>query len=120
MDDRGRETNERQALRGGATEVALEGTLIDDDFVPFGVCNGHGREGTVQAMTHFVMWRGLDGWRAEVASVELCADGLTAIGTQLGSDPLPYRLDYRLDASARHVTRSIEIVAVGQGWRREL
>src|SRR4051794_27870656 len=91
-----------------------------DDFVPFAVCNGHGREGTVQAMTHFVMWRGLDGWRAEVASVELCADGLTAIGAQLGSDPLPYRLDYRLDASARHVTRSIEIVAVGQGWRREL
>src|SRR4051812_39287378 len=67
-------------------------------------------------MTQFVIWHGLDSWR----SVELCADGFTATGTQLGSEPLPYRLDYRLDASGGHVTRSIEIVAVGQGWRREL
>jgi hypothetical protein len=71
-------------------------------------------------MTHFVIWRGLRCWRAESAAIELCADGLTATGTQLGSDPVPYRLDYRLDASVGHVTRSIEIVAVGQGWRREL
>src|SRR4051812_16554170 len=71
-------------------------------------------------MTHFVTWRGLDDWRAESALIELSADGLTATGTQLGSDPEPYRLDYRLDASDGHITRSIELVAVGQGWRREL
>ena len=68
-------------------------------------------------MTHFVTWRGLDEWRAESATVELADDGLKATGTQLGAD---YRLDYRLDASANFVTRSIEIVAVGQGWERTL
>src|SRR4051794_35381706 len=71
-------------------------------------------------MTRFVIWRGLDSWRVEAASVELCGHGLTATGTQLGLKPLPYRLDYRLDAAAGHITRAIEIVAGGEGWRREL
>jgi hypothetical protein len=63
-------------------------------------------------MTHFVIWRGLDGWRAETATIELHDDGLTATGTQIGAG---YRLDYKLDD-----TRSIEIVATGDGWTNEL
>jgi hypothetical protein len=38
-----------------------------------------------------VIWRGLDAWRAEAATVELAADGLVATGTQVGSDPVPHR-----------------------------
>ena len=64
-------------------------------------------------------WAG--GWRAEVAEVEFGDGALRASGTQLATDPLPYRLDYRLDASAEGcVTRSLHIAAVGEGWERRL
>jgi uncharacterized protein len=64
-------------------------------------------------------WAG--GWRAEVAEVEFGAGALCASGTQLATDPVPYRLDYRLDASADGcVTRSLHIAAVGEGWERRL
>jgi hypothetical protein len=64
-------------------------------------------------------WAG--GWRAETARVELNGDGLRATGTQLAIDPLPYRLDYRLDASCEgFVTRSLQVEAAGQGWERRL
>ena len=62
-----------------------------------------------------------DAWRAEVARVELGESGLRATGTQLGVDPVPYRLDYRLDAWGEgFVTRSLRVEAVGEGWERRL
>ena len=67
-----------------------------------------------------VIWAGVDAWRSEVAAVELTAEGVTATGTQVGADPLPYRADYRLDASNGFVTVRLEVVAEGTGWRREL
>jgi hypothetical protein len=61
------------------------------------------------------------GWRAEMASVELSADGLRARGSQLGRDPVPYRLDYELDATGTgFVTRSLSIDASGADWSRSL
>jgi hypothetical protein len=64
-------------------------------------------------------WAG--GWRTEAARVELDDGGLRASGTQLAADPLPYRLDYRLDASGEgYVTRSIRIEVLGDGWKRRL
>jgi uncharacterized protein len=64
-------------------------------------------------------WAG--GWRAETAQAELDERALRASGTQLGTDPLPYRLDYRLDASGEgYVTRSVRIAASGEGWARRL
>jgi uncharacterized protein len=64
-------------------------------------------------------WAG--GWRAETAQAELDDRALRASGTQLGTDPLPYRLDYRLDASGEgYVTRSVRIAASGEGWARRL
>jgi uncharacterized protein len=68
----------------------------------------------------FVIWRGLDDWRVEVASLELGADRLVASGTQIGSDPVAYRLDYRLDTRADFITSFLEITASGSGWRRQL
>jgi hypothetical protein len=67
-----------------------------------------------------LIWSGLDAWRVEVASVDLSADGLRASGTQIGVDPLPYRLDYRLAAPERFVTRRLDLEAVGAGWTRRL
>jgi hypothetical protein len=64
-------------------------------------------------------WAG--GWRAEAAVVELEDGALRAVGTQLAIDPLPYRLEYRLDASGEgYVTRSLQIAAAGERWERRL
>ncbi|HMJ04420.1 MAG TPA: putative glycolipid-binding domain-containing protein [Conexibacter sp.] len=67
-----------------------------------------------------MIWRGLDEWQVEAAAVELAADGLVATGTQIGSDPVAYRLDYRLDARGDFITRALEITVTGQGWSRRL
>lgn len=68
-----------------------------------------------------VLWSGLDGWTAEAARIEISADRVRATGSQLGADPLPYRLDYALDATGPgFVTRHLRLAAAGEGWRRSL
>lgn len=61
--------------------------------------------------TRIVNWKGLEGWRdwatgwhTEGAEVELGDDRLVAQGTQLGVDPVPYRLDYRLETGPQWIT----------------
>jgi hypothetical protein len=76
-------------------------------------------------MERLLIWAGEEGWaggwRAETARVELGDGVLRATGTQLATEPLSYRLDYRLDASGEgHVTRSLCVEAVGEGWQRRL
>jgi uncharacterized protein len=66
-----------------------------------------------------ILWEGIDEWRAEAVTMELGAEGIHARGTQLGADPLPYRLDYRLAAPA-FVTESLEVDVTGDGWERSL
>ena len=67
-----------------------------------------------------LMWAGTDEWRAETASVALHEDRFTATGVQLGLTPEPYRLDYVLETTAAWVTRSLDVTATGNGWRRSL
>lgn len=67
-----------------------------------------------------VVWRGLDGFRAEAADVRLLADRLSAQGTQIGAEPLPYRLDYRLETGGDFVTERLFVEARGEGWMRSL
>lgn len=67
-----------------------------------------------------VLWKGTDEWRAEVAQLELGDDRLTATGTQLGIDPLPYRVDYELETGAQWLTRRLQVTATGDGWVRRL
>lgn len=74
----------------------------------------------MSAVRRLLLWSGLDSWRAEVAHVDLASDGVTARGTQLGVDPVPYRLDYRLEAGDRFVTRRLEVEVTGAGWARRL
>jgi hypothetical protein len=66
------------------------------------------------------MWNGVDAWRAEAADVELTGDGVRATGTQLGIEPVPYRVEYRLDATEAFVTRTLEVEATGEGWARRI
>jgi uncharacterized protein len=66
-----------------------------------------------------VIWEGVDAWRVELAHVDLWESGLRATGTQLGIDPEPYRLDYRLDAGDGFVTGRLEVeVKLAQEERR--
>ncbi len=67
-----------------------------------------------------VLWSGLDQWRAEVASLELGPDAMVATGTQIGVDPLAYRLDYELETGPAFVTRSLTVAVLGESWRRQL
>lgn len=65
-------------------------------------------------------WAGVQEWRAESALVVREKDRFTATGVQLGVDPVPYRLDYRLETVAAWETGILELTAVGSGWRRSL
>jgi hypothetical protein len=71
-------------------------------------------------MQRFLLWSGIDAWRAEAALVELTGDGIRAGGTQLGVDPVPYRLDYELEAHEQFVTRALRVSAQGKGWARRI
>lgn len=77
-------------------------------------------------MERVLIWTGEgedqdDDWHVEFVQVELDERGLSARGTQLGDVPIPYHLEYRLDATGDgFVTRSLEVEAVGEGWKRRL
>jgi uncharacterized protein len=60
-----------------------------------------------------LLWRGLGdgGWRAHAARVGVEGGRLLARGTQLGSEPDPYRLDYTLDTVDRFLTERLAVTA---------
>jgi uncharacterized protein len=68
----------------------------------------------------FLVWSGVEEWLTETAEVELGDDGLRTIGFQLGAEPDPFRVDYRLEAPDRYVTKELELTATAQGWRRHV
>src|SRR5436190_5109033 len=67
----------------------------------------------------FLVWTGVEEWLTESAAVDLRKDGLSASGIQLGAEPAPFRVDYRLEAPD-FVTRELEVTGTGQGWHRHL
>src|SRR3954452_2447658 len=68
----------------------------------------------------FLVWSGVEEWLTEAAQVELSDGGLRATGIQLGADPVPFRVDYRLEAPDRYVTSELELMAMADGWSRHL
>ena len=68
----------------------------------------------------FIVWSGVEEWLTEAAQVELGDDGLRATGVQLGAEPVPFRVDYRLEAPENYVTSELELTATAEGWRRHL
>jgi hypothetical protein len=68
----------------------------------------------------FLIWSGVEEWLTEAAQVELGEDGLRATGIQLGVEPAPFRVDYRLEAPRRYVTSELELSAIAEGWSRHL
>lgn len=71
-------------------------------------------------MQTLLTWEGDGAWQAESALVELSGDRLTAHGTQLAVDPLPYRLDYTVTTGADLVTERLLVTVRGAGWDRRL
>ena len=67
----------------------------------------------------FLVWTGVEEWLTESAAVDLDDHGFTATGTQLGAEPVPFRVDYRLSAP-EFVTRELELRAMAEGWRRSV
>jgi hypothetical protein len=48
------------------------------------------------------------------------ANRLTASGMAIGSKPMGYRLDYKLETKSEFITSGLLVVARGEGWRRRL
>jgi len=66
------------------------------------------------------VWRGLDAWRAEAASVAPLGTRLFANGNQLGVEPRPYRLVYDLRTGEDYVAEELRVKAWSEGWDREI
>ncbi len=66
------------------------------------------------------VWRGLDAWRAEAASVAPLGTRLFANGNQLGVEPRPYRLVYDLRTGEDYVAEELRVKAWSDGWDREI
>jgi uncharacterized protein len=66
------------------------------------------------------VWRGLDSWRAEYADIWLHADRLLARGTQLGIEPVSYRMQYALDTAPGFTTARLTADTAGAGWSRRV
>jgi hypothetical protein len=79
-----------------------------------------GRHGAAGVNELLPVWRGLDAWRAEAASVAPIGTRLLANGNQLGVEPMPYRLVYDLRTGEDWVTEELRVKAWGAGWDREI
>src|SRR6185503_2533500 len=75
---------------------------------------------TASPVRRLVAWTKSDPVGAEVAVVTLEPDQLSAVGTAIGSDPEPYRLDYVLSTGSGYITRLVRVNAAGEGWSRSL
>jgi hypothetical protein len=67
-----------------------------------------------------VAWAKEAPFGAEYADVVLSLGRIGATGVAIGSEPVPYRLDYTLETRRGFVTARLRITARGEGWRRKL
>jgi uncharacterized protein len=74
----------------------------------------------VEHGTVAVAWSKRAPFGAEYAEVSLGTDALSATGIAIGSEPLPYRLDYMLRTGSGFVTAELEVFSRGDGWQRRL
>src|SRR4051812_49855239 len=67
-----------------------------------------------------VVWAKEEPFGVEDAEVRLSGSGMRARGVAIGTDRIPYRLDYRLTAARSFVTARMLVEAHGEGWARRL
>ena len=66
------------------------------------------------------VWAKEQPFGAELAHVTVSDTLLSAVGVAIGTEPVPYRLDYQLATADRYATARLVVRARGQGWRRAL
>jgi hypothetical protein len=66
------------------------------------------------------VWAKDQPFGAELAHITVNDTLLSAVGVAIGTDPVPYRLDYQLATADRYATARLVVRAHGQGWRRAL
>jgi len=71
-------------------------------------------------MTLAAAWAKDDPPGAEFAEIVLEPGRLAARGVAIGTEPVPYRLEYALRTRDDFVTERLEVTASGGGWRRAL
>ena len=67
-----------------------------------------------------IVWVKPDPPGSEFADVDIARRRLTAVGIAIGSSPLGYRLDYKLETRSDYITSGLLVVARGEGWQRKL
>lgn len=67
-----------------------------------------------------ITWVKDDPLGAEFADVDLQAHRLTATGIAIGSAPVGYRLDYKLETLDGFITSGLLVTTRGDGWSRKL
>lgn len=84
---------------------------------------GSARVPTLTAMgvtRRAVAWAKDDPVGAEFAEIALSDEHVSAEGVAIGSEPIPYRLDYTLETVSGFVTSRLLVSTRGEGWRRRL
>jgi hypothetical protein len=67
-----------------------------------------------------VAWVKDDPLGLEFAEIEIGAERVHADGVAIGTQPVPYRLDYTLEAAAGFRAQRLHVNVRGGGWRRSL
>ena len=67
-----------------------------------------------------IAWAKEDPYGVEHVGVILRRSTMSATGVAIGTDPMPYRLDYRLETRRGFVTSRLLVETKGQGWHRRL
>ncbi len=66
------------------------------------------------------VWAKDQPFGAELADVSLGDGTLSASGFAIGTEPVPYRLEYELETTEDYVTRRLRARSWGKGWHRAL
>jgi hypothetical protein len=74
------------------------------------------RSGTRRACA----WRKDEPFGVEFAEIDIAEEQMTARGVAIGTEPVPYRLDYDLTTTNGFVTAQLRATSRGEGWRRDL
>jgi hypothetical protein len=67
-----------------------------------------------------IAWVKDEGLGLEFADVDLAPRRLTAVGIALGTAPVAYRMDYKLETLAKFITSGLLVKTRGDGWSRNL
>lgn len=67
-----------------------------------------------------IAWVKEDPFGTELVEASRADRTLSVIGVAIGSEPVPYRLDYVLETDTDLVTTRIVVTTRGNGWRRAL